>query len=133
MSARSCACPSAESPNRLWESLFRADACDPVRHNPNVVIGESPSLSFHLGTGESVDPDGDGCHAKRGTGCSVAEIASPTAWFSTAEWTRSVVEQQSAHISAEWQLLLGCLLCRRSGSGSHLGVAWALLHADVGS
>jgi hypothetical protein len=53
-----------------------------------------------------------------------------------------VVEQQSAHISAEWQLLLGCLLCRRSGSGSDLGVAcallhavaWALLHADnVGS
>ena len=45
------------------------------------------------------------------------------------EWTRSVVEQQSAHIAAEWQLLLGCLLCRRSGSGSDLGVAWALLHA----
>jgi len=48
------------------------------------------------------------------------------------KWTRSVVKQQSAHISAEWLLLLGCLLRRGSGSSSDLGISWALLHADVG-
>ena len=37
----------------------------------------------------------------------------------TAGWTRSVVEQQSAHISGEWLLLVGCLLRRGSGSSSH--------------
>jgi hypothetical protein len=42
------------------------------------------------------------------------------------------VKQQSAHISAEWLLLLGCLLRRGSGSSSDLGISWALLHADVG-
>jgi hypothetical protein len=50
----------------------------------------------------------------------------------TAGWTRSVVEQQSAHIPAEWLLLLGGLLRGGSGSSSDLGISWALLHADVG-
>ena len=43
-----------------------------------------------------------------------------------------MVEQQSAHIPAEWLLLLGGLLRGGAGSSSDLGISWALLHADVG-
>ena len=43
-----------------------------------------------------------------------------------------VVEQQGAHIPAEWLLLLGGLVRGGAGSCSDLGIARALLHVDIG-
>jgi hypothetical protein len=44
-----------------------------------------------------------------------------------------VVEEQSAHVPAEWLLILGGLLRDRTGSSSDLGVSRALLHRCVSS
>jgi hypothetical protein len=39
-----------------------------------------------------------------------------------------VVEQQGAHIPAEWLLQLGGLLCSRAGLSGDLGISCGLVH-----